>query len=78
MHDGTSEYRQVLCDYEQTTAVIKQIQNKLKEESFYSSSITGLMDDLTKSALVSYQKSKKLPVGHLDLETLDALHITLH
>ena len=72
---GFSEWREVLCANEVTTAVIIQVQNALKARGYNPGPSDNVLGTRTKAALVQFQRDNGLPVGQLDFQTLKALGI---
>jgi hypothetical protein len=74
---GFTEWRSILCEDDVTVSIINQIQDSLREKKYYYSNNTEIIDTETKSSLTKFQRDNNLPVGQLDLETLDVLGITV-
>jgi len=72
---GFSEWREVLCSNEVTTAVIIQVQNALKQRGYDPGPSDNVLGTRTKAALTKFQRDNGLPVGQLDFETLKALGV---
>ena len=72
---GFTEWREVLCNTEITSFTIRQVQQALKDKGYDPGPVDGVMGVRTKSALTQYQKDRGLPVGQLDLETLNSLGV---
>lgn len=82
---GHTEWREVICSNKLTPAIVRQIQVALQNEGYYDNTsskkeqdhplYTTHLDVQTKAALTKYQKNNGLPVGQLDIETLQALGI---
>lgn len=72
---GYTEWREVLCVDKITSQIVRTVQAALRKEGFDPGPIDNILGPLTKAALVRYQKARGLPVGNLDIETLDALGI---
>lgn len=72
---GPPEWKEVVCEDDITKALIMDVQNKLFAQELYLGPIDGLFDNETRNALANFQKAKGLPVGQLDLETLDVLGV---
>ncbi len=77
LEEGTfSEYREVLCKKYETSDIVLLIQEKLFEKGYLRyQDINGTINGRTKSALESYQHSHELPVGNLNIETLEHLGV---
>jgi N-acetyl-anhydromuramyl-L-alanine amidase AmpD len=71
---GQTEWKEVLCGDKITEKTIEKIQTRLVEAG-YTTPVNGKMGSQTKAALSHFQSDHKLPVGNLDLETLDSLSI---
>lgn len=72
---GFTEWREVLCANKITGYTIRQIQVALKDRGYNPGPIDNVLGLRTKAALTKFQRDKGLPVGQLDLETLQALGI---
>lgn len=72
---GFTEWREVLCDYQVTADLNHQVQRALRDRGYDPGPINNVMGTLTKAALVNFQKSNNLPIGNLDIETMNALEI---
>ncbi len=71
------EWREVACEEDITPYVIGEIQNALKLNQYYGGEISNKLDGPTKEALTNFQDNNNLPIGQLDLETLDALGVII-
>jgi hypothetical protein len=70
------QYYEVLCDNKMTNSIINEVELALFINEFKSSyNEMGKMDTEFKQALVSFQKENNLPIGSLNLLTLDALGV---
>ncbi|MEH6517462.1 MAG: caspase family protein [Halioglobus sp.] len=54
---------------------LEQVQSRLMELSIYDGSLSGAFDDATQQAIADYQKSNRLAINGLTLETLDHLDL---
>ncbi|MBT8189084.1 MAG: OmpA family protein, partial [Bacteroidia bacterium] len=74
---GFTEWREVVCDADITSELVRSVQSALIERGYNvgSAGADNVMGAATKSALVKFQKDNGLPVGQLDFETLRALGI---
>ncbi len=74
---GFTEWREVVCGGDITSALVRQVQNALIARGFNvgAAGADNVMGRDTKAALVKFQKDNGLPVGNLDFETLKALGI---
>ncbi len=71
------EWSSVLCETNATPNVIKNVQKALARENFYSGAADGVLDQDTMDAVSAYQKKKGLATGHLTMETVKHLGITV-
>jgi hypothetical protein len=72
---GYQGWREILCGTDLTTAKITSIQRALKAAGFTPGPIDNIFGIKTKEALKAYQRAKGLPVGNLNLETLNSLGV---
>ena len=74
---GITEWKEVVCEKDINSELIKKIQRALIKEGYIEMDIklTGEMDSSTRRNLVVYQKEHYLPIGQLDLETITHLGI---
>lgn len=72
---GHTEWRQVLCEEDLTSAIITDLQKALTDLGYFNSSETYEFDSETKKALIAFQRELELPIGNLNFETLDVLGI---
>ncbi len=75
--DEKLAWREVLCDVNMTTDVVRSIQTKLSRSGHYGGRIDGLFGPKTIRAVNSYAKAKNLPVGtsYIAIETAKALDV---
>ncbi len=72
---GFTEWKEVICDNNISERLISDVQLKLAQEGHYTAPVTSQYDQATKEALKAYQQTHGLPIGSLNLETLDALNV---
>lgn len=73
---GFTEWKEVVCEADLNESLYQNIQLALIANGYLQDTIPdGKIGKTTKEALVKYQKSNELPVGSLDLETLDHLGV---
>ncbi|MEM1215655.1 MAG: peptidoglycan-binding domain-containing protein [Bacteroidota bacterium] len=70
---GFSEWKEVLCPNEATSATIRQIQQALANRGYDPGPVDNVMGAKTKAALTKFQRDNGLPVGGLNLDTLRKL-----
>ena len=74
---GMSEWRQVICEGKLHAKVIKDIQEKLRAQSFYNGEIDGKIGELLNQSLANYQTQNNLPIGSYNYETMEALGVKI-
>lgn len=72
---GYQGWKEVLCQQDITESKIAAIQNALIREGYDPGVIDNQMGQQTRDALIQFQKDKGLPVGNLNIETLNALGV---
>jgi len=72
---GFTEWKEVVCNYKVTADLNRQIQIALRNEGYDPGLIDNVIGTKTKAALVKFQKNNSLPIGNLNIETLDVLGI---
>ncbi len=75
--DETLAWREVLCDVNMTSDVIRTIQAKLSDAGHYRGNVDGKFGPMTIRAVNDYAKAKDLPVGtnYVATETAKALGV---
>ncbi|MCB0515258.1 MAG: peptidoglycan-binding domain-containing protein [Chitinophagales bacterium] len=72
---GFTGWEEILCDANVNYNKISTVQRALKEKGYDPGPIDGVMGSLTKAALEKYQADNGLPVGNLNIKTLESLGI---
>ncbi len=67
------EWREILCETNTTTDLIRRLQAKLNQQGYRSGPVDGVLGRETLSAVVKYQKAHNLASGQLTLATLKSL-----
>ncbi len=70
-----TEWIEIICDEKITPSLVMKIQEKLKWNKLYKGELNGNIDEDTKQAVSAFQRMNKLPVGPLNIESLDVLGI---
>lgn len=72
-----SEWREVLCEDKLTLETIGKIQQQLLDSGYDlgEGGVDKMLGPSTRAALMEYQKDHNLPIGNLNLETLESLGI---
>jgi hypothetical protein len=73
--EGRMEWQPVLCETNATPAVIKSMQQALRQAGRYRGKIDGKLNPQTMAAVRSFQQAKGLPTGYLTIETLQVLGV---
>jgi hypothetical protein len=75
--DEKMAWREVLCEVNMTSDVVRSIQGRLARSGHYGGRVDGLFGPKTLRAANSYAKAKSLPVGvsYISIETAKALGI---
>ena len=70
-----SELREVLCSDNINGYMIREIHSALESKGYKTGDKADEIDAQTKATLIQFQKANNLPIGQLDLKTLEALGI---
>lgn len=73
--EGSTEWKQVVCQDKVTPELVSQLQQALKIKNHYPHALTGKIDAQTKSALCQFQQENRLPVGQLDVKSMELLGV---
>ncbi len=76
---GYTDWNQVVCDSDITPEFYKRVQDSLSEKG-YDVGIEGSNGKIgpeSKEAMMKFQRENVLPIGQLDIETLEALGISI-
>lgn len=71
--DDGEQWEVIVCKADTTPELIKDMQYKLMELSFYSGEADGKMNTETREAIIEYQKANGLPVNNMNMQTMNAL-----
>ncbi len=72
---GYSQWQEVLCGKDLTPEKIKAIQIALTAEGFDVGTPDGYLGERSRAAILRYQQAKGLPVGNLNIATLQKLGV---
>ena len=75
--EGKSEWYETVCTNELRIGFVWQVQDALTEAGVFEDLRTGILDEATKSALATFQRREKLPVGSLNKPTVEALGLDM-
>jgi len=70
---GYYDWVEILCPQKTTVLIIRQIQQTLKDRGYYTGNVDGIVGQLTRQAIDTYQRTNELPIGRLDKATLNSL-----
>lgn len=74
---GYTEKVEIACKKKLSPEIINRIQIGLSDAGFDPGKSSKRMNSLTKRALANFQRANNLPVGQLDIQTLQALQVSL-
>lgn len=72
---GNTVWKEVLCENQITGYTILAIQRALKNRNYDIGNFDQILGPQTKAALTQFQKDNGLPVGQLDIDTLNLLGV---
>ncbi len=72
---GFTDWVEVLCGKKVTQATVMQVQNALRARGYDPGPADNQMGPRTKAALQQFQMDNGLPIGNLNIDTLNALGI---
>lgn len=73
---GYTEWVEILCAAKTSDSVVRNVQKALNAKGYNVGSVDGILGIQTRSMLVKYQKENGLPMGNLNIETLNALGVS--
>jgi hypothetical protein len=71
-----SQWEEIVCGQYIKPKLIRNIANALQNKGYKVDIFAEFMDAKLKAALSQFQKENKLPIGNLNIKTLDALGIS--
>jgi hypothetical protein len=75
---GYTEVKEVVCEEDITPAFMHNVSMRLTDMGYYSGLIYSVFNSKIKAALRQFQQHNGLPMGHLDMETLEALDLRVN
>ena len=72
---GYTDWVEVVCDIDIDVSLVKRVQQKLNALGYNTGTPDGIMGSNTKRALEKYQTDKGLPVGNLNIATMESLGV---
>ena len=73
---GYTEWVEVICDNKRSSDLISNIQSNLIVQGYYTGDVSGAFNTETKDALIQFQKNNQLPIGQMDVLSLEALGVS--
>ncbi len=73
---GFTVWTEILCAERTTSSKVRQVQEALSAKGYNPGPIDGVMGLKTQTALKQYQTDKGLPLGNLNIETLNSLGVS--
>jgi hypothetical protein len=70
-----SEWHEVICQNKITKKFIEKLQLALIKKGYYKGELQSELNKHIKSALINYQKDHDLPIGSMDLQTMQKLGV---
>ncbi len=74
---GYTVWKEVLCENKISSSTISAIQRALKNRNYDVGTIDQVLGAQTKAALTQFQRDNGLPIGQLDVDTLNRLGVYL-
>jgi len=72
---GFTVWTEILCANQTSTSTVRAIQKALNDMGYNAGTVDGVLGLRTQTALQQFQNDKGLPLGNLNIETLQALGI---
>ena len=72
---GYTVWKEVLCQNQINSNIILAIQRALKNRNYEVGNVDHILGAKTKAALTQFQRDNGLPIGQLDIETLNLLGV---
>jgi hypothetical protein len=71
-----SQWEEVVCGHDIKPKLIRNIANALQNKGYKIDAFKEMMDSDLRAVLSKFQKENKLPIGNLNIKTLDALGVS--
>lgn len=72
---GYTVWTEILCESKTTSSTVRSLQNALLAAGYDPGPIDGVMGIKTQTAMKQYQTDKSLPVGNMNIQTLQSLGV---
>ncbi len=74
--EGTfTDWVEVVCAGDVNTSLVSRVQKALNDQGYDAGPVDGVMGSKTRSALAKFQTDKGLPLGNLNIATMNALGV---
>ncbi len=70
---GYTVWTEILCADQTSTLIVRRVQEALGARGYQAGDIDGVMGIKTQTAIKQYQIDNRLPIGHLNIKTLESL-----
>ena len=70
------QWEEVVCGQHINSKLIRKVANALQSKGYKVDVFAEFMDSQLKAALSKFQKENKLPMGNLNIKTLNALDVS--
>ena len=75
--EGEMAWREILCETNMNAGLIRDVQRKLASSNHYNGPIDGIIGRQTVEAVQAFQREQGLPSGHLTIDSLNKLGVTI-
>ena len=72
---GYTIWTEILCANKTSASTVRKLQRALRAEGYSIGTVDGVLGTRTQTSLKQFQIDNELPVGNLNMETLEALGI---
>ncbi len=72
---GFTGWKEVICNSDVTPEFYTKINRALFREGYNVDPKSSIMSDRSKKALVQYQRDNDMPIGQIDMDTINALEV---
>ncbi len=69
------QWEEVVCAGDVNTSLIRQVQQALNDKGYDAGTVDGVMGSKTRAALAKFQQDNGLPLGNLNIATMQALGV---
>ena len=72
---GYTLWTEILCAADTSSDMVRKVQSALKANGYNPGPVDGVLGLQTQTAIKQYQVDKELPIGHLNIKTLESLGV---